>query len=211
MSKNRINWSLSKKKQRDSDREEKEALQDKQRALNVLADAYRTLKKRLLRRKHGRPKEDVYNFLLDLRNLVTANLDKEGLKDHKDFCLQMIEEKFNVAKAINVNERNAITCYQPDRPLDAPGKEFHKAGMQAFFATEEELLEIPWVKKVMEQEGFVGFLIQWPMLVAWFDDEETVKVGFLVNSIGLGRFPTFNEFRDAWIQQKAPAKDKKDN
>lgn len=215
MSKNRLtNWSPEKKDLRDKERADRAIEHDKQKVLWTVTEAYKKLKKRLLKRKDGREKDDVFNFLLDLRNTVCAHLDKQGLEQHKDFALSLIDDKLAMAKATGINEKNVLTAYVPNSTyIDGPGVDpiaKHNATLnvpQATFSTMEELCAIPWVKKVMEQEGFVGLIIQFPLLNAFFTDEELVKIGFLANSVGVGKLPTWDEFRAAMIDKKAPGKD----
>ena len=213
MSKNNgiIRWSESKKKQRDQERADADALKARQNAAWAVTEAYKVLKRRLLKKKDGRSKAEVDNFLLDLRNKA-----KSLLKDQPDaqaFAEQLIDEKIKKAQQTGYNERNVITQYLPSTIIgpgvDDISKDNRKTeALGATFATLDELVKIPFVAKVIANEGFVGLMVDGRVLCAWFDDEELVKIGVLANSLGLGDehggLPTFQEFRDAWINNVSP-------
>ena len=212
-----IRWSESKKKQRDQERADADALKARQNAAWAVTEAYKKLKKRLIAKKSGRTKEEADNFLLDLRLKA-----KELLKDQPDaqaIAIEIIDENIAKAKKTGYNEKNLIRAYIPNATflvgseVDPIAK--HNATLdipEATFSTYEELKQVPFVKRVTEQKGFIGLVVDWPWLGAFFSedgvDEPLVKVGYLSNSIGLGTkdggLPTWEEFRSAWLSKIGP-------
>lgn len=208
-----IRWDQSKKKQRDQERADADALKARQNAAWAVTEAYKALKKRLLRKKGGRTKEEVNDFLLDLRNKASMLLKDQP--DAQAFALELIDEKFSVAKKTGFTERNLIRAYVPNSTfIDGPGVDpiaKHNATTaipEATFSTYAELQQVPFVKRVIEKEGFVGLVVDWPWLAAFFSDEELVRVGHLSNSVGLGDvnggLPTWAQFRSAWLSKISP-------
>lgn len=213
-----IRWDLKRKEQRDKDNALRDEKHRQSQALAILGKHYEQWKKRLLKNKKA-TNQDVIKALYDLMRICAAALKDKGLDDYLDFTIGVIEDKIGVAVRIDVNKKNMISQYVPTTSFIGPDSQVdtiakHNATRTVptmVFENQAQLEAVEFVKKIKDQEGFIGFVVHWPMLTAIFDTEEVVKVGVLTNFIGIGRYPSWNEYVDAtvsWINQKGKEKAK---
>lgn len=201
-----IKWDKVSKEKRDQDNALRDEKNRQNQVLQILGKHYEQWKKKLLKKK-GATNQEVIKSLYDLMRVCATALKDKGLDDYLDFTIGMIEDKIATAVAINVNKKNQVAQYIPDTSFIGPDSQVdaiakHNATRTVptmTFENQEQLEAVDFVKKIKDQEGFIGFVVHWPMLTAIFDGEEVVKVGVLTNFIGIGRYPSWNEYVDATV------------
>lgn len=144
--------------------------------------------------------------VLELRSSIDKKFrEDKDLHDWLGFTLKLLDEKLGVLTTLNITEENRILRYVPkldglnvESPLPAHyGKPEETKPETTVFRTEENLRAIPFVKAIIEQPGFVGFVLDATILVAMFEDGEINPVGTVLNGIGLEKIPSIEDYQAA--------------
>lgn len=173
--------------------------EQKAQAMKIFGRHYDTWK-RSLRKKSGMSPPELRDKLLDLRNIITKEMQKEGLEEWVSFSLKLLDEKIAAIDTVMIAGRNKIVRYEPNLELEKGQKSWTD---EATFQTEAELIAIPWIKTVGEKAGFFGFVLEGQKLLALFEDGEHVPVGVVSCGIGLERIPGIEDYRKALLASEA--------
>lgn len=202
---NIIKWDKWKKDERDKANAANDQAFRQLKAKKLAYGCYLKWKARLTKK----PRTDV-ELVAELRKLmeqVSMACSKAGLEDWIEFTQQMIEDKMAQVIATGVNKRNQIVQYipaiisqTPEGEADSIRKHNAPAAEVGTFVDEKEMREIPFIKRIAEQAGWVGFLTEGLFLMALFADGETVRVGALANWVGVTHLPTVSEYKSMLVQ-----------
>lgn len=188
-----IKWNLEKK----LEREKEEA---RKKALKLAATVFRDWKAKLI--KKPVPRAELISKLYELRDKAIAAVGADPeLKDWREFCMDLIDDKISQAMTDNIVLKNDITQYVPTFGEDEPKPgdlilrgDIKKPRLFAFRSL-PEFLQVPFVQEFSGKADFVGFVRRSYFIDALFKDGELVPVGKVSNTIGIASIPTLEQFQ----------------
>lgn len=196
----RIKWNTKK-------HDTRTAMSDRERAKHRIGKIFADWKIKLTTTRRVKV-EDLVPKTRELKEQITKILKEVGLfeDEYGKKTLELLDDKISDIMAVEMAGKivdkqtafiNILTRFLPERPDQQPQTP------EVFeFRTAEELTAIPFVKKLSEQEGFVGILRDANKLLALYENSETILLGAVSTRVGLDNIPTVGEFKSAIGRKK---------
>lgn len=189
------------KKRHDETVERIEALEANKRGRELVAMTYERWKKRLC--KKARTPQDVIAELYKLRDMVCdATKHMKGMKEWRVFTMNLIEDKISELLKADFTTRNMATEWlDPERRQNAEGLLLAERGE---FTNRQEFEALPFVRRFIVKDGFIGFYSSGMFMNALFDGGEFMPVATVITTLGLTEYPTHKEIVGALGELPTP-------
>lgn len=186
------------KKRHDEAVEKATALEGNKRGRQIVANKYQLWKnnlKKLAKRKKLTTQVMIAELYKLRDEVADAMKHTPGMEEWRVFTMNLIEDKISQVLKTDFGTRNVITEWlAPERRENADGLLMSETGE---FGTYEEFTAIPFVRKYLVMDGFVGFYSSALFVNALFMDGEIAVVGTVQCGVGLEKLPTHKEIVEA--------------
>lgn len=168
----------------------------------LVAMTYERWKKRLCKKQ--RTPQEVIAELYKLRDMVCdATKHMKGMKEWRVFTMNLIEDKISEFLKADFAVRNMATEWlEPDRRQNAEGLLIAEKGE---FTNRQEFEALPFVRRFIVKEGFIGFYSSGMFINALFDGGEFMPVATVITTLGVTEYPTHKEIVGALGELPNPA------
>lgn len=161
----------------------------RQRVMPQIVKTYEAWKRRFKKKPKTQP--EVIQELYRLQGMV-GDITKHtpGMANFREFTMNLLDDKISDVVNTACGTRNIFTeraVPTSDNSLSIP--EFHP------FDTAEDLNGIPFLKKHIDREGFVGFIRSGRIIHALYSNDEIVLCGHVLTMVGINTLPTLEQVR----------------
>ena len=135
--------------------------------------------------------EELYNLHGNVRKMCDYN---PAMFEWRVFTMNMIEDVISRTIATECGNKNLIMEWIPESVRKAPDRV--ATAEQAIFLTEEELYEVPFVKRHLQDVECVGLLREGLWIRAFYRTGEFVPVGMCANTVGIKTLVTVSQMKE---------------
>ena len=155
--------------------------------------------------------ERANKMLAEMESLVRRQCSGHPeLREYEEMTIMLLQEKVEQLRLVGVPgfwRANCFTPYvpsfaRPEQDSSSLPRPAQAAVVRFTFNTEDEFKDIAPVRNVMLKDGFVGFVLNESAVWAVFDDNESVPVGTVANSLGLEKVPGLKDWQKALKKQR---------